>query len=129
LTTKAKGSRAERELLHLFWKNSWGCIRVAGSGSVPLPVPDLLAGNGKKWYAIECKSIGSQSKFLYPEKVNEVIEFAKVFGAEPVLAMRFDHKGWFFLDPRMLEKTKSDNYNVTYNLCLEKGKKFEEMIK
>jgi hypothetical protein len=28
-----------------------------------------------------------------------------------------------------LEKTKSNNYNITYNICLSKGKKFEELIK
>ena len=129
MTTKSKGSRAERELLHMFWKNNFACLRVAGSGSVPLPVTDLLAGNGKRWLAIECKSIARTSKFLYPENIKEVIQFASIFGAEPVLAIRFDKKGWFFLNPRELEKTKSNNYNITYNICLSKGKKFEELIK
>jgi len=128
MTTKGKGTRGERELLHKFWQNNWGCIRVAGSGSVPLPVPDLLAGNKKRWLAIECKSIAGNNKFLYPEDINQIIEFSKVFGAEPILAMRFDKRGWFFLDVTKLTTTKSNNYNITYNICKEKGKTFEELI-
>jgi len=127
-STKNKGSRAERELLHKFWDNNWACIRIAGSGSVPLPVPDLLAGNTKRWLAIECKSIAGNSKFLYPDDVNQVIEFSKKFGSEPWLAIRFNNKGWHFLKTDQLETTKSGNYNITFNFCQEKGIKFEELV-
>ncbi len=42
---KSKGSAAERELIHKFWANSWGAIRVAGSGSSQFPSPDILVGS------------------------------------------------------------------------------------
>jgi len=52
---KRKGSRFERELLNLFWESGFAAIRVAGSGSSSNPSPDLVAGNGKKFYAVEVK--------------------------------------------------------------------------
>jgi holliday junction resolvase Hjr len=126
--TKNKGTTAERELLHKFWQNNWGCIRISGSGSVPLPVPDLLAGNKKRWLAIECKSIAGKSKFLYPDDIDQITKFSNVFGAEPWLGMRFDRKGWFFLRADKLSQTKSGNYNVTWNICQEKGISFDQLV-
>ena len=56
--SKKKGTRAERELIHMFFKSEpWASVRVAGSGSMPFPCPDLVAGNGKRVLAIECKSL------------------------------------------------------------------------
>ena len=129
MSTKSKGTRAERELIHLFWNAKWGCLRVAGSGSVPLPVPDLLAGNKKRWLAIECKSVAGKSKFLYPDDINQIKEFAEVFGAEPWIAMRFDRKGWYFLRADKLTTTKSGNYNITFKMCETKGIRFEDITK
>jgi holliday junction resolvase Hjr len=129
MSTKGKGTRAERELIHKFWKADFGCVRVAGSGSVPLPVPDLLAGNKKRWFAIECKSIAGKSKFLYPDEIEQIVTFSNAFGAEPWLAIRFDRIGWYFLKAEQLKKTKSGNYNITLKICEREGIRFEELTK
>ena len=68
--SKAKGSRAERELLGMFWENNFAGYRAAGSGSTPLPSPDLLVGNGKRYLAIECKSLKSKAKYLEEEQIS-----------------------------------------------------------
>ena len=41
---KRKGTRVERELFHMLHDKSFHCVRAAGSGSTPLPNPDILAG-------------------------------------------------------------------------------------
>ena len=46
MTMKAKGSRSERELVHMFNSTGiWSAVRIAGSGLTKDPNPDVLAGN------------------------------------------------------------------------------------
>ncbi len=125
-----KGSRTERELVHLFNQTgSWAAIRIAGSGLTKDPNPDVLAGNKKRCLAIECKSTKAKSKYLYPEDITQITDFASKFGAEAWLAIRFNHKGWYFLKPESLEKTKSSNLLINIELAQERGLKFEDIIK
>ena len=91
----------------MFWENGVGGYRSAGSGSTPLPSPDLLVGNGKRYLAIECKSLKSKTKYLEIEQIKELIEFSKKFGAEPWIGLRFNNIGWYFIQPHRLEKTKN----------------------
>src|SRR3989338_8746610 len=107
---KAKGSRTESELVALFNKTgNWAAIRVAGSGLTKDPNPDVLAGNGKRHLAIECKSIKGTIKYLTPEDIDQIETFARKFGSEPWIAIRFNVRGWYFLKSHQLEKTKSLN--------------------
>ena len=55
--SKKKGTRAERELLHLLWNANFATLRTAGSGSITIPSCDLLVGKRGKVFAIECKFI------------------------------------------------------------------------
>ena len=65
MNRKGKGTRAERELFHMFYNtNKFLPLRVAGSGSTPIPAPDLLVGNGSRILAIECKAIKGTKKYL-----------------------------------------------------------------
>jgi len=127
--SKAKGSRAERELLRMFYDTGiWGGCRTAGSGSTPLPSPDLLVANGKRYLAIECKSLKSNSKYLEKEQIKELIEFSKKFGAEPWVGLRFNNIGWYFIQPHKLKKTKNGSLVVSLNLLEEKGFNFNRLI-
>lgn len=127
--TKRKGTRVERELLHMLYKNGWMVNRSAGSGSIPLPNPDLLAGKEGRILAIECKAIKNENKFFPEKEINELSLFSEKFGAEPWIAIKFDNKGWFFLSPNRLNKTKTGNYSISLNLAKEKGIPFESLIK
>src|SRR3989338_40531 len=118
--SKAKGNRAERELLDMFWNNSFAGYRAAGSGSTPLPSPDLLVGNGKRYLAIECKSIKTKAKYLEDEQIKELIEFSKRFGAEAWIGLRFNHIGWYFIQPHKLEKTKNGTLIASLEFLKEK---------
>ena len=73
MSTKGKGTRAERELFHMFWETgSFIGVRSAGSGSTPIPNPDLIVGNGEKTFAIECKALKSGSKYFPKKEIDEL---------------------------------------------------------
>jgi len=127
MSTKSKGTRYERELFHMFWNNGFVAIRTAGSGSTPMPAPDLIASNSRKIFAVECKAVHSLRKYFPPKEINELNEFSRKFGAEPYIAIRFDRKGWFFVHTNDLSFSKT-NYYISFELAETKGKKFEEII-
>lgn len=127
--SKKKGSRTERELFDMFWSADWSCVRIAGSGSTPKPSPDLIAGNGKKVLAIECKSTKKDYKYLNKEQVEELKLFSKKFGAEPWIGIRFNNLGWYFLQPKKLRKVKGGNLMVSKELAKKSGLSFKELIK
>lgn len=120
--SKKRGIAAERELLHLFWKNGYAVARVAGSGSIPEPSCDLLAGNGKKKYAIECKTTRKERKYISEEQIKEFLKFSTRFGLEPILAVKFIRKGWFFLNPKKLDKT-GKSYAISLKDAVKRGVK------
>ena len=129
MSLKEKGSRAERELLAMFWNNGYGGYRAAGSGSTPLPSPDLLVGNGKRYLAIACKSLKSKSKYLKEAQVNDLLKFSKIFGAESWIGLRFNNIGWYFIQPNKLNKTKNGTLIASLEVVKERGLTFDELIK
>lgn len=126
--TKRKGSKAERELFHMFWDNGWGCARIAGSGSTQKPASDLIAGNANRLLAVECKSISSKSYYFTKEDINQLGTFAASLGAEPWVAMRFDNKGWFFVHLNNIKESKGDSFVISFDFAEKHGLKFEEAI-
>ena len=127
MSHKSKGSNAERELVHLFWGRGWASVRVAGSGSAHYPSPDILAGNGVRRIAVECKSSGGMVKYLTSKEVGELQEFAHIFGAEAWIGVRFDDMKWHFLSVDDLKKS-GDGFSVSVELAKRKGLLFEELI-
>ena len=128
--SKQKGSHYERELLHMFWNTEgWSGLRCPGSGSTPLPSPDLLVTNAKDYLAIECKALAGTSKYFSQEDIDQLTTFAKAFGAKPLIGIRFMRKGWFFLTPDQLRKTKNNFYAATVQIAEEKGMRFEALVR
>ncbi|MBT3394932.1 Holliday junction resolvase [archaeon] len=125
---KQKGTRAERELLHLFWENEWAAMRSAGSGSTSRPSPDLLASKNNETFAIECKSIKSKSQHFNKKEIDELKLFSELFGATAIIGMRFDGLGWHFLDVDNLMPNKNGNYTISLKLAEKSGMKFQELI-
>jgi holliday junction resolvase Hjr len=124
---KAKGSKAERELIHLFWEHGFGAMRAAGSGSTKHPSPDILAGNGRLFYAIECKASHAQVKYLEKDEVSQLDLFANTFGARPIVAIRFDNEKWYFMKLGDLKITPKC-FVVNFELAKKKGMSFDELI-
>jgi len=125
--SKAKGSKAERELLHMFWAKGWATIRSAGSGSMKYPGPDLLVGNKTRRIAIECKSSSNSKIYLNEHDVQQLLEFSKIFDARIFFAVRFARKEWLFLSPEDIAKTKT-GYVIDLKKAELKGMSFEELI-
>jgi Holliday junction resolvase len=125
---KTKGTGAERELVHLFWKHNWAASRVAGSGSIGYPVPDILAGKEGRHIAIECKATKGDNQYLTKEEVSDLKKFAAITGAEPYVAVRFSREEWRFLHPDHLDVTPTQ-FVVSRKLALEHGKQLNDVIR
>ena len=124
---KEKGARLERELLHLFWNHKWFCTRVAGSGSMPLPCPDLLAGKNGRVLAVECKSGKRKRRYIEEKQVDELREFAKGFGAEAWIGARFNGASWFFVRVQDLGRSEG-SWFVDKDFAGKKGISFFSLI-
>lgn len=122
---KEKGANAERELLHKFVQEGYMVIRAAGSGKLPEPSCDLIAGKKRKKYCIECKTTKTKKKYLAKKQIEQFMFFSEIFGLKPILAVRFNREGWFFLHPKYLEKTKK-GLAVSLELARKKGKRFAQ---
>lgn len=123
---KRKGTVAERELVHMFWKENIAAIRVAGSGSMRYASPDIIAGNKLRKLVIECKTVKGKSLYLPKDEVDKLKEFSDMFGAEPWLAVRF--KEWFFVMPEDLKETEKF-YSINTDYVRLRGLLFEDIMK
>ncbi|MHA1918010.1 MAG: Holliday junction resolvase Hjc [Candidatus Ranarchaeia archaeon] len=128
MSRKSKGIDAERDLVHRFNAVGWVSARIAGSGSMKYPSPDVIAGNNLKRIVIECKTTKDTSKYLTKKEVEELKIFADTFGAEPWIAVRFAKEDWFFLNIEDLKQTDK-SYTINLNEARLKGILFEELVK
>lgn len=125
--SKRSGIAAERELLHMFWDKGFACIRVAGSGCMPEPSCDLLAGNGILKAAIECKTTKLKKKYLEKRQIEELKGFAGKFGLDTFVAVRFARNGWWFINPEKLDDT-GKGLAISLEDIQKKGISFDELI-
>lgn len=125
---KRRGTAAERELLHMFWDEGYACCRVAGSGSIPEPSCDLLAGNSIEKMAIEVKLSRDTTKYLKKEQIDEFKKFADMFGLSPIIALKFVRKGWWLINPKQLTKTNK-GYSISLEDIKKKGLSFDDFIR
>ncbi len=109
---KAKGTAAERELIHKFWENNWAAARVAGSGSMRYPSPDIIAGKEGMLYVIECKTTKDEKQYFEKKEITELKKFADIVTGIPYIAVKFKGKNWrFYLISHLKETSK--NYVIT----------------
>lgn len=120
---KEKGANAERELYSLFVENGYRAVRVAGSGMMENTSCDLIAGKKGKKYCIEAKSCKSTNKYISKEQIEDFIIFSEIFCLTPIIAVRFNRLGWFFLNPKDLLNS-GKNWCVNLDLARTKGKRF-----
>lgn len=129
MNRKAKGTSAERDLVHKFWGLGWVACRVAGSGSMRYPSPDIIAGNYKKCLVIECKTCSGEIQYLTNQQITDLLKFADILKAEPWIAVKFSSKAWFFVHPLNLKETEGKNYGIKKEEVSILGKTIEELIK
>ncbi len=116
-----KGDRRERELVNRLDEAGFAVMRAPSSGSATdRELPDVLAGNGDNFYAIEAKSSNGDPIYLDNEEVYALVHvFAKNFGATPRIGVRFDREDWYFFHPDKVHQTDGGNYRVKKELALE----------
>jgi Holliday junction resolvase len=125
---KAKGSGAERELIHKFWKCGWAAIRVAGSGSIKYPTPDIIASNNLRKIAIEVKATKGDAQYITKDQIGQMQEFCQRFGAEAWIAVRFDNRGWYFVSLEELRETTAA-FVLDYDKAKAIGMTFEDVTR
>jgi len=122
---KEKGANAERELYQMFIDNSFRAVRVAGSGMMENTSCDLIAGKPGKKFCVECKASKSLNKYITKKQIEEFMIFSEMFGLEPVIAIKFNRQGWYFLSPLNLEDS-GKNWALSLDRAREKGKRFSQ---
>src|SRR3989338_9539157 len=125
---KAKGSKAERELIELFSEHGWRAVRVAGSGVKEESPCDIIVGKiGKKGYVVECKSSKKTTIYITKKQIEDFIVFSKTIGLNPVIAARFNREGWYFLDPLNLKDT-GKFWGLSLENAKAKGSRFGQFF-
>lgn len=124
-----KGSREERELVKILWAADYAAMRApASGGATKNPLPDVIAGNGKVYLAIEVKSTSTDRIYINSQKIDALREFSDIFGAEPYVGAKFKREKWRFISIENLHKTKQENYRVDKDLAFTKGIELDELI-
>lgn len=113
----AKGSSAERELVHSLSKLGYMTIRAPRSGSINLPSPDIIAAKDGRLIVIECKSRAKGFK-IASEQLAELKEWQDKALAKAYIGWKMSRKGWFFLT---LDEVVQNNGNVGKKFVQEKG--------
>lgn len=125
----AKGDRRERELVARLDEAGFAVMRAPASGSATeRELPDVLAGNGEQFYAIEVKSSAGDPIYLTGEEVAALVYFAQNFGAKPRIGVRFDREDWYFFHPGDLYQTSGGNYRVKKEVAIADGVDFPEFV-
>tara|TARA_Y100000031_G_C8155169_1_gene354248 strand:- start:562 stop:957 length:396 start_codon:yes stop_codon:yes gene_type:complete len=129
---KSKGISGERELLHAFWAADIPCIRVAGSGSMKYPCPDVLIGRKDRKIAIECKVCKGSTQYFTKDEISDLEKFCGMFGAEAYVGVKFNHKGWKIIKVDALVASdkffvvKSDSEGLTLDAFIKEFSSFIE---
>lgn len=115
-----KGARGENELIKELDERGFACLRAPSSGSTTQrELPDVLAGNGSVFYAFEAKRASGDCVYLDKEEIDDLEFFAQRFGAEAIVAVRFDYGDWFFVWKDDMHKTPGGNWRVDSYLSSE----------
>ncbi|ERH07149.1 MAG: holliday junction resolvase - archaeal type [Halonotius sp. J07HN4] len=129
MSANRKGDRRERELVNRLDEAGFAVMRAPASGSATdRDLPDVLAGDDGRFYAIEAKSSSGDPIYLSGEEVEALIYFAQNFGAKARIAVRFDREDWYFFHPGDLYTTDGGNYRVKKETALADGTDFEELV-
>jgi Holliday junction resolvase len=128
MSNKAKGSKAERELLDILTENGWRAARVAGSGVNDNSPCDLFAAKvGRQGCVIEAKSSKKASIYITKEQISDFVLFSQIIGLKAVIALRFNREGWFFITPEQLKDT-GKYFAASLETAKTEGKRFGQFF-
>jgi len=126
--SNAKGNRRERELVNALDERGFAVLRAPASGSATeRELPDVLAGDGDAFFAVEAKSSSGDPIYLTGEEVEALVYFSRNFGASPKIGVRFDREDWYFFHPADVHRTDGGNYRVKKETALEDGRHIDDL--
>lgn len=126
--SNAKGDRTERELVRRLDEAGFAVMRAPASGSsTSRELPDVLAGNGTVFYAIEAKSSSGDPIYLTGEEIESLTYFGQNFGAKPRVGVRFDREDWYFFHPDELHWTDGGNLRVKKEKAVLEGETIDDL--
>jgi Holliday junction resolvase len=127
MSNKSKGSNAERELYQMFIDNFYRAVRVAGSGVMENSDCDIIAGKKGKKYCIEVKASKKPVKYITKEQISNFMVFADIFKLKPVVAVRFNRLGWFFINPKDM-KDSGKYWVINEDIVRKKARRFSQFF-
>lgn len=111
-----KGIEYERKLVRELYMEGFVGVRTAGSGGGSTqPKPDIIVGKDNKQYAIELKTSGQDDIYIRDEQIEGLVVFARLFGATPLVCVKFNRLPFVFMRIESLEHTGRQSYRVTRN--------------
>jgi len=127
MSANRKGDRRERELVNALDAAGFAVMRAPASGSATQrELPDVLAGNGTVFYAVEAKASAGDPIYLTSEEVEALGYFADSFGAKPRIGVRFDREDWAFFHPAET-LTENGAYRVKHDRAVEEGERIADL--
>jgi len=121
LSNKSRGCSYERQLVDLLHDAGFAAVRVAGSGAMALPCPDIVACRKGTILAIECKTTRKNQVYISDEQIDDLNRYSRIAGAHPFVAVRFSHQEWYFFAPSTIPKTNRSTYVVSRRLVAGNG--------
>jgi len=110
--SKAKGYRYERELVEWLWRRGYAATRIPASGAANKhPVPDIVAGNGRVYLAIELKMRAGARFYVSKSQVERLYVFARRFGATPLVVFKIpyvEYKAIIVEEPATIRVSKDE---------------------
>jgi len=89
MSNKSRGINKERDVVNFAEEQGYNALRVAGSGSAPIPLPDIVIGKQETMPSLEHK-YGESPLYIGKDEVRQLIQFTQLWcGAEPWLCARF----------------------------------------
>ena len=132
MSRRKLGFQRERNLVKMFWKHGFACMRAPASGAKTRRViyPDIVAMKDGVIFVIEVKTREkTESIYIERGKIERLTEFADRAGGYAYIAVRFlDRPVWLFIPAEKLRKTKTGNYCIDSN-TLKEALTFKELIR
>ena len=113
--------------MHLFFARGFSVVRIAGSGTSPLPAPDIIAIKNKRIVAVECKARKAKNLAISIGQGGELLDWAEKAGGEPWIGWKIPRKGWFFLKTGQMRDT-GRFFTINQANEMSKGKSLDEVI-
>lgn len=124
-----KGARRERELVNRLDAMGFAVMKAPASGSATArELPDVLAGNGALFLAIEAKSSSGDPIYIDAAEIRGLIYFADCFGARDAVAVRFDREDWYLFQPHDLYRTDAGTARVKKETAIQDGTPLDALV-